>query len=119
MGMYSTFDYQNGMRVDTDADFGNVDDDVLKMIRHDEIQFSDWDGHKLEGYWYEDTIRRLKQMKNIIHNLTPRTEDNFAQFQYEEGYHFRIAFVERDGKKQVIFLRTPDTTFEEQTEPLA
>lgn len=119
MGMYSTFEWQDGLRVDKNADFGNVDDDVLQMIEDDCVQLHKWDGHKLEGYWYDETVRRLKQIKNIIANLTPNAHDNFAQFQYEGGYQFRISFVERDGEKKVIFSRTPDNVFEEQVEPLA
>jgi len=62
--------------------------DTMDLITQEgEIEFAEWGGHKLEGYWYENTRKILKA-------IAPHVE-GYAEFSYEEGYPFRIIF--RDG----------------------
>lgn len=60
------------------------------------VSFSNWCGHKIEGYWYDETRRVLNAIAPFI--------KGWVEFQYEEGYLFRIVF--EDGK--VYFQRQPE-----------
>lgn len=53
-----------------------------------EIEFENWSGGKIEGYWYDGTIEVLSAIAPYV--------DGYVQFEYEEGYQFRICFI--DGK---------------------
>ncbi len=52
------------------------------------LDFANWCGHKLEGYWYEST-------RKILRAIAPHIK-GYVEFSYEEGYPFRLEF--RNGK---------------------
>jgi hypothetical protein len=96
MGMYSTFEEQ-------DLDVINVEG--LKKLRDDKnlelyglidedgnVHFTEWDGNKLEGYWYKETLEILKAISPFVSGI--------VEFSYEEGYKFRIWF-----KKSGVFIQ--------------
>jgi len=90
MGMYSEFIEQDIKVVN---EFGLVlvasQFEHEGLVREDgEVDFSEWDGNKIEGYWYPETIKVLKDIAPFI--------VGYAHFRYEEGFEFKIIF--RDGK---------------------
>lgn len=59
--------------------------DLSKSIP--DVDFSNWSGRKIEGYWYPEMVKFLKELAEYI--------DGYAEFQYEEGYSFRIVFKDQ------------------------
>ena len=103
MGMYSFFQFQEISVTDKEglANLGAVcsleteEDEwspwhgLIQLQNTDKredvaIDFSAWNEHKIEGYWYDETIEALCELAKYI--------EGFAEFEYEEGYHFRICF---------------------------
>ena len=90
MGMYSTFVGQNidiknheGVKkVMEEFDTMDLIDELTEGTM--DVDFCNWDTHKIEGYWYDETV-------NILRALAPFVE-GYAEFMYEEGYNFRILF---------------------------
>ena len=63
------------------------EDELTKDIISDErVSFQDWDGYKLEGYWFDETVKVLTKIAPYI--------EGYAEFLYQEGYKFRIVFKE-------------------------
>lgn len=86
MGMHSSFVMQDLKVLDKEElkKFVN-DENNFNLIDSDgEIDFCEWDNHKLEGYWYKETVEFLKKICQYIEGI--------VEFQYEEGYNFRIVF---------------------------
>ena len=104
MGMYSSFSHED-IKV-TDArgllafiTFSGLDLNDMVYHRKDDntevlfVTFESWEYCKLQGYWYEETIK-------ILSGLAPYIEGE-AEFIYEDQTPFRIVF--RDGKAFVKF----------------
>lgn len=70
-------------------DFNLIEDDGSYL------NWVEWDGHKIEGYWYPETLK-------ILTTIAPYVE-GYVEFMYEEGYNFRILF--KDGK---VFFQKAD-----------
>lgn len=85
MGMYSYFSHQDIEVTDKKivSEVEAIFDD-MGLIEDSEIDFGNWDGHKLEGYWYEETRKILIALAKGV--------EGYAEFNYEEGYSFRICF---------------------------
>jgi len=84
--MYSTFISQDIKIIDIDIlnKEENKNDLINEVFNGETIDFSIWDGYKIEGYWYEDTVLVLKMLASVI--------EGYAEFLYEDGYRFRIVF---------------------------
>ncbi|MBW3011275.1 hypothetical protein KY326_03585 [Candidatus Woesearchaeota archaeon] len=105
MGMYSTYIQQDIEVKDKDGLMKaskEIEDD-MGLICEDEVDFSAWDGHKIEGYWYEETRKILKTIAPFI--------EGYAEFLYEEGYSFRILF--ENGK---VYFQRATVTWEGKEE---
>ncbi|GAG30517.1 unnamed protein product [marine sediment metagenome] len=59
-------------------------EDSVVISEKGDIDFEGWDDWKIEGYWYDSTISFLKSISSFI--------EGWAEFEYEEGYRFRILF---------------------------
>jgi len=96
--MYSTFIYEDIEVTDKEGLDKAVENEEIDILTDSEgnVSFEEWDGHKLEGYWYNETIKTLKEIAKYI--------KGFVEFSYEEGYNFRIVF--EDGK--VYYQRAPE-----------
>ena len=103
MGMYSTF-------ITQDIEIKNAEElkkiskeiDTLNLIDKDgNIQFDEWTDHKIEGYWYEGTMEILRAIAPFI--------EGFVEFEYEEGYRFKIIF--RNG--ELFYQRTSNEWLDE------
>jgi hypothetical protein len=100
MGMYSTFldqdikiiDSKKLVKIKTSK---GADTDYRSVISDDgkSINFEEWDSYKIEGYWYPELKTFLKKIATCI--------EGWAEFEYEEGYRFRIVFQ----NKTPYFLR--------------
>jgi hypothetical protein len=99
MGMRSTFITQELEVTDTkkllEAINGLDTDDLVD--KDGKVNFENWDDMKIEGYWYGGTMR-------ILHRIAPFVE-GYAEFEYEEGYLYRIIFE----KGKLLFQRTEHT----------
>jgi len=86
MGMYSTYVTQD-IEVKNKEALKEIEKkfDTMNLIdENGEIDFCEWDSHKLEGYWYKETREILKAIAEHI--------EGYTEFTYEEGYNFRILF---------------------------
>ena len=106
MGMYSTFENQ-------EIEVVNVKVlEKLKKLREDKnlglynlidedghVHFEEWDGHKLEGYWYKETFEVLKAISPFITGM--------AEFTYEKSYKFRIIFKKGEVFVQKEIIKEP------------
>ena len=71
------------------------------------INFEAWDSFKLETYWYDETVKVLKEIAPHIRG--------YAEFNFEREYKFRIKF--EDGK--VFIQRQPEVDWRTiDSEPL-
>lgn len=52
------------------------------------VDFSGWDYHKIEGYWYKEFVKELLEIAKHI--------TGFVEFYCDYEYSFRIVF--KDGK---------------------
>ncbi len=78
--------------------------DTMGLINEDgTLDFGNWSGHKLEGYWYKSTME-------ILRAIAPHIK-GYVEFSYEEGYPFRLMF--RDSK---IFYKRGAFDWDEQEE---
>lgn len=104
MGMYSSFIDQEisikdilGLTM-VSSNFEEGD----QLFNGEHVDFSVWDGNKIEGYWYSETLDILKSIAPFI--------EGYAEFQYEEGYHFKIIF--RGGR---VYFQRSDITWKDET----
>lgn len=85
MGMYSTYESQDlqydKMRIV--KEFEGYDTFGLVSSGGD-IDFAEWDGHKIEGYWYDETKKILNKLAKFVKGE--------VIFLHEEGYLFKIIF---------------------------
>lgn len=74
---------------ESDDEYGLVEvfGEIRKEI-HLEINFSAWTDHKIQGYWYDETKNALDKLSKCL--------KGWVEFEYEEGYHFRIYFEDND-----------------------
>ena len=94
MGMRSTFITESIVVKDKEA-LKKIDVEFAEELIDKEtgsVSFEGWDDTKLEGYWYPEQVKILKAIAPYI--------EGYAEFDYEEGYNFRIIF--ENGK--VYFL---------------
>jgi hypothetical protein len=63
-----------------------------ELVEDGEVHFYKWDGLKLEGYWYAETVEALEAIAEFI--------EGYAEFIYENDYKFRIVF--KDG---IVYLQ--------------
>lgn len=109
MGMYSTFLGQEIEVINKNELLKikreNKDNEIYEIIEDDgEIDFLGWDDNKIEGYWYDETTKILREIAPcIVGEVT---------FLYEEGYQFKIIF--KEGK--VFTTKQKDATFYEPEE---
>lgn len=101
MGMNSEFLEQDIEVLDKKGILSLRDDknNFHLVDRDGEIDFQEWDSHKLYGYWYKDTVLFLQQLAKYIKGT--------AMFRYEEGNIFRLVF--EDGK---VYLQSQEPVFE-------
>jgi len=99
MGEYSKF-LEQDIKIINKEKFAEVvktiDDNFLSKVlftNDNNINFSEWDGYKLEGYWFNDIMIILRLLSTCI--------KGYVEFFYEVGYKYRIVFEE--GK---IFIET-------------
>ena len=87
MGMYSTF-------LEQDIEIKDLEGlkkalkgvDCYNLFDGEELDFCEWGGHKIEGYWYKET-------REVLNLIAPFVE-GIVLFSYEEGWNFRIIFKE-------------------------
>lgn len=107
MGMYSTYasddievkDAKGLLKAkeQLEDDFNLIEDDGSC------VNFVEWDGHKIEGYWYPETLK-------ILTTIAPYLE-GYVEFIYEEGYPFRILF--ENGK---VYFQRANITWADKEE---
>ena len=61
------------------------------------MSFFNWGGHKIWGYWYDETVRILEAIAPFI--------KGYAEFLFEEGWKFRIVFE----NKKVYYQRAKES----------
>lgn len=100
--MYSTFVNQDIEVLDNESlkKFAEKMDCYYLIDDLGQVDFSQWDSMKIEGYWYDET-------RQILNAISPFIK-GWAEFQYEEGYNFRIVF--EDGK--VLYQRQPEINWD-------
>lgn len=98
MGRYSTFIEQEIKVLDKKSLLEAIQD-----LEHNDlvtpngkIEFINWDGHKIEGYWYDETKNTLKAVAPFI--------EGYVEFTFEGGYNFRLVFED----KKVYFQKQPN-----------
>lgn len=106
MGMYSTYESQQGLEMSIE-NTKKVVEYCTKLnhripVTYGVIDFEHWDEMKLESYYYKETMDVLYYILERLENVTNDIEDNFVQFEYEEGYSFRIGFVLINGERKVV-----------------
>jgi hypothetical protein len=93
MGMYSRFIRQDIIHIDMSKisalDFNELQKDLAPIIKDNgDVCFYEWDNIKLEGYWLDDAISKLKRIaKHLDHDVRFT-----VTYHYEGGYHFMIIF---------------------------
>ena len=106
MGMYSHFKEQDVMKLRGDIPlnvFLSLREKAKPLIREDgAIRFCEWSGYKLEGYWYADTVKILKEIAKYID--CDSDEELKVTFDYEHDYLFEIVFKNKKvfTRKQIV-----------------
>jgi len=102
MGNYSYFRDQSEIKIKEDISWNDFK--VLKKALHPiinedgEINFSNWDGNKIQGYWYETTVKVLELLAKYL-DLN-KDEEAYVTFDYEHESLFQIVF-----KNKEVFVR--------------
>ena len=88
MGMYSSFSYQE-ITVRDKKKLQEIKDnkefELYDLISDDlEVDFDNWNNHKLYDYWFDNTIAILKELAKCI--------EGYAEFIFDCYCAFRIYF---------------------------
>ena len=100
MGMYSTFIEQDIQYSEHREELKKLRSEIDHMDLISEngvVNFHEWSGQKIEGYWYEETVDVLRKIAPFI--------EGTADFFYEEGWGFRLLFKD----KKVYYQRQQKT----------
>jgi len=108
MGMYSAFIDQEIKVLDKNglSSLKNDDEEYSCVITDEGVDFNEWDSFKIEGYWYPEFVDFLRELAKYI--------EGYTEFEYEEGYKFRIIFKD----KQPYFLREKSVMWEDTMQNL-
>lgn len=96
MGMYSSFTTQDIEVINKEelAELSLNEEITNGLIsKEGDIDFCAWDGDKIYGYWFKETV-------DVLNAIAPFIE-GYAQFQYEGGFSFRIVFMNQKAWIQV------------------
>jgi len=103
MGNYSYFVIQDNMKVRQDISFLEFRKlkEILGALIDGEgnINFEEWSGHKIQGYWYDETKQQLALLAKFLDYKEQSTLT--VTFDFEHEYLFQIVF-----KDHKAFFRT-------------
>jgi hypothetical protein len=75
------------------------EEDVEKLESYGLGEFMS--GWKIQGYWYEEYIKFLYSVAELMDNLTENYSDNMIEMEEEQGYRFNIYFAKIEGKIKI------------------